>query len=246
MKKHIHPTLTADGIGDYAEAVDRLLAFHKAHFGNTRMEDDPTSPERPEGVSEQEWDALGDPGKAALVRERAARTDAEQKLASAAKPKPVPPKQQQQPPAEQKPKGGDGDGQDISALIQQAVDQALAPFQARQDQWEADQAAGKVRDAVLTAAGARLHDASDAISNLNLAELTDGNGAADSAKISRALDDLVATKPHLAKPIDGRRTPPPGAPFGGTGGSTIPLDDRVKNTLARMQASQGIRPKADA
>lgn len=43
----------------------------------------PTAPTRPEGVAEAEWNALGDPGKAALVRERTAKTEADKALAEA-------------------------------------------------------------------------------------------------------------------------------------------------------------------
>ncbi len=40
------------------------------------------APARPDGVSDAEWSALGDPGKAALVRERAASTKAVADLAA--------------------------------------------------------------------------------------------------------------------------------------------------------------------
>jgi len=42
-----------------------------------------SAPARPDGVSEAEWTALGDPGKAALVRERTAKTEADKALADA-------------------------------------------------------------------------------------------------------------------------------------------------------------------
>jgi len=42
----------------------------------------PPTPVRPDGVSDTEWSALGDPGKAALVRERAASAQAVAELAA--------------------------------------------------------------------------------------------------------------------------------------------------------------------
>ena len=201
--------------------------------------DPPAAPERPEGVSDAEWAALGDPGKAAIVRERAARTAAEQALAATRAPKPTAPPAAP-PKVTEVPKGPDGQP-DIAALIQAAVTQAVAPFVERDAQREAEQAAGRLRDTVATAASARLHDPSDALAHIDLTTLTDGNGQPDPAKVTAALDDLVARKPHLAKVVDDRRHAPPGSPLGGGGGTQAPLDDRVKATLARMQASSGVK-----
>ena len=47
-------------------------------------------PERPDDVPEQDWEALGDPGKQALVRERGVSADLRRQLA-AAKARPTPP-----------------------------------------------------------------------------------------------------------------------------------------------------------
>lgn len=226
-----------------------VLEFHRATFGAARMDAEAGDP--PDGVSKEEWDALGDPGKAALQRERQARAEAEQKLADATKPKPAPPKQQapaQQPAPGKDPvkDAGQGDQQDIAAIIAAAVQQAIAPFEQRQQQWEADQAATRVTASVTAAAQAKFCDPDDALANVNLSDLTDGAGRPDDAKIAAALDAVLTAKPHLAKPFDGRRTPPAGAPFGGAPGASVSLDDRVKETLARMQASTNIRPQANA
>lgn len=221
-----------------------VLAFHTTHFGGARMEatgdegDDNGTPEaeRPEGVSESEWESLGDPGKRALVRERERATKAEQALAAAraARPKPTPPKGKDDP----KPEGGEGGG-DIASIVQQAVAAAIAPFQQAQEQRDAESAARRVAEAVTTAATGVLHDASDALAAIDLSELTDGEGRPDADKIKTALDDLVQRKPHLAKPVDARRRAAQGAPVGG-GAPNLSLDDKVKAALAQMQATTGI------
>lgn len=202
----------------------------------------PPAGDRPDGVSEAEWNALGDPGKAALVRERAARTAAEQALAAARAatppPKPGPPAA---PKPTDPPKTADGEP-DIAAMIRSAVEAATAPLLEAQAQRDAEAAATVIRDAVTTAASARFHDASDALAQVDLASLTDGNGRPDEQKITAALDDLLARKPHLGRAVDNRRQAPPGSAIGaGNGGAAAPLDDRVKATLARMQQASGVK-----
>lgn len=199
-------------------------------------------PQRPDGVTEEEWNALGDPGKRALDRERQARTAAEQALAAArAIPQPPKPPAPQPPKPTDPPKGPDGQP-DLAALIQQAVQAATAPFIERDAQREAETAAASIREAVTTAAGQRFHDATDALAQIDLTQVTDGNGRPDQQKITAALDDLLTRKPHLGKVVDTRRQTAPGSPVGaGGGGAAAPLDDRVKATLARMQQASGVR-----
>lgn len=194
--------------------------------------------ERPDGISDAEWNALGDPGKAALVRERQRATAAEQALAAARAPKPTPPAP---PKPTDPPKGPDGQP-DWAAMIQQAVQAATAPLLEQQAQRDAEVAAAAIREAVTTAAEARFHDATDALAQVDLAALTDGNGRADQQKITQALDNLLARKPHLGKVVDNRRHTAPGSPVGANGGGAqAPLDDRVKATLARMQQAAGVK-----
>lgn len=190
----------------------------------------PVVTQRPDGVSETEWSALGDPGKTALVRERQRATAAEQALAAT---------RTTTPPAP--PKTGEDGKPDIAAIVQQAVAAAIQPFQDAQAQRDAEAAATTIRDSLTTAASARFHDATDALAQVDLTTLTDGNGRPDEQKITQALDDLLARKPHLGKAVDNRRHAAPGAPIGAGGGPAAPLDDRVKATLARMQASSGVK-----
>ena len=204
-----------------------IIATHRALFGGFVMETDggETPPERPDGIEATEWDALGDPGKQALVRERQRATDAERKLAAALAPK----------APELKP---DGEQPDMAALIQAAVEAAVAPLRQAQEQQAIDAQARAVIDAVKTAAADRLHDASDATSLLDLTALVGADGAPDTAKIAAAINDLVAAKPHLARPQPyGRQGNP--ALYGAPAGPSA--EDKVKASLARMQAASGIK-----
>lgn len=231
-------------------AVEALLDFHRGLHGRAQMNGNESGdqnqdgpPDRPEGVSEEEWDALGDPGKRAIVRERDRASRAEQALATAraAKPAPPKPKEEQKPadkPAEQKPAGGEPD---FAALIQQAVTAAIAPFQEREQQREAEAGARRVTDAVTEAAKARLHDPSDALAHIDLTGLTDGTGSPDAAKITAAIEDLAVRKPHLAKVVDDRRRPVPGSFIGAGAGPVTSTDDLVKSALAQMQQSTGVK-----
>lgn len=205
-------------------------------------------PARPDGISEDEWNALGDPGRSAIVREREARQAAERALAaSRARPK---------PPGDGDGKGGgsgSGDGKngdegknknggevDIEAIVQRAVAAAVKPFQERDEEREAEEAAERVRSAVLEAAKPRFHDATDALAQIDLRTVLDGNGQPDATKITEAIDNLVTRKPHLAKVVDERRHGQDGT--GATpGGSTRPLNDRVSDKLSRMQERAGVK-----
>lgn len=200
--------------------------------------DDTVPPvERPDGVTEEEWNALNDPGKAAIVRERSARAEAERKLA-AAQARPAPPKPTPAPapaPAAQQP--APGETPDIAKLVSDAVASALKPFEERESQRTAEEAAGKVRDTVLDAAKERLHDATDAL-QIDLRTVLDENGATDAAKVTKAIDDLLAAKPHLAKSTT--RFAPPGI-GGGTPAATGNQKEQVAAILAGMQTSAGVR-----
>lgn len=212
-----------------------IIATHRALFGGFAMEADggETPPERPDGIEATEWDALGDPGKRALVRERQRATDAEQRLAAALTPKPKPPTPAPKAP-EPKP---DGEQSDMAALIQAAVEAAVAPLRQAQEQQAADAQARVVIDAVKAAAAPLLHDATDAL-QIDLTAVIDTNGQPDHAKIRAALDALTQAKPHLVKAQPFARQGDPtlyGAPAGAS------VEDKVKASLARMQAASGIK-----
>lgn len=208
----------------------------------------PQEQQRPDGVTEQEWAALGDPGKSALIRERARAAAAERDLAALRSQRTGKPTAPGAPaaPAAQAPgapaaPGQGSDPSDIAALVQQAVAAAIAPLQQANEEREATRAAELVREAVMNAATGRFLDPTDALVQVDLASLTDGTGRADQAKVTAALDALLLRKPHLGKVADDRRQPA-GAPLGATGSSgPAALDDRVKATLARMQAAAGVQ-----
>jgi hypothetical protein len=244
------------------ETLPQLFAHHKARFGGWTMTqtppegdppaggdggggDNPPPPERPDGISEAEWNALGDPGKQAILRERERAQAAERALA-ASRARPAPPKQQQDPPKgdppKQDPPKGDppkqDDKVDVAAIVKQAVDEAVKPFREAEERRELEAYAERVRSAVLDAAKPLLHDATDALANVDLAGVVDDNGLADPAKVKSVLDDLVKRKPHLAK------SPQRQAPAGIGGGAPADATDgeKVKAALARMQQHQpGVR-----
>lgn len=186
----------------------------------------------PEGVTAEEWEALGDPGKKAIIRERTRAEKAERDLV-AARAKPAPPKADPPKPSEPKP----SDPPDVAKIVQDAVAAAIKPFQDAESQRQAEAAAGKVRDAVVEAAKSRLHDASDAVANIDLTKVLDDQGVADPVKIAAELDDLVKRKPHLAKSATLL------APAGIGGGAPAAATDaeKVKAVLADMQKATGIR-----
>lgn len=226
------------------DTLPQLFAHWRAQAGGLSMtatppeNDPPAPPERPEGVSEEEWKALSDPGRTALVRERDARAAAERALA-AARARPAPPKPQDPPKSD--PSKVDppkvGEGTDVAALIQQAVAAAVKPFVEERQQARAEEAAGKVRDAVLEAAKSRLHDSTDALSNIDLTKVVNDQGEADAEKVKTELDDLVKRKPHLAKAPE--RFAPAG--IGGGGPASATDAERVKAVLADMQRATGVR-----
>jgi hypothetical protein len=165
-----------------------------------------------EGVSAEEWQALGDPGKAALRRERQARDDLQRQLAEARKPAPQPvpvpapaPAPAPAPPAPQPQPQPTPSGSDtpvfsdlIAQAVSQAVQQAVAPLQqrfAQDDQARAQQAF----DAALgERAGQVLADVRDA-ALLDRSALVDANGQPDAARINAVLQQLVTDRPHLAR-----------------------------------------------
>lgn len=217
-----------------------------------------TGPQRPDGISETEWSALGDPGRTAIVRERAARQDADrrandlqrslqqatahqtqQQTHQAQHTQQQPGQQQEQ--TQQQP-GQQPGPQDLQQMIAAAVQAAFQPFTQQQQQAAADRAATQLREAVTTAAQERFHDAGDALGHLKLAELTDASGAADPAKVTAALDKLLETKPYLGKPVDPRRRAAAGS-LVGAGGATSSgtVEERASATLARMQRSAGVK-----
>lgn len=257
--------------------IDQLFAHHRSLTGGYGMDASAAGQngsqgagqgagqggqpvDRPEGVSEEEWNALGDPGRAAIIRERQARQEAERRLA-ASQARPAPPGGGQ---------GGQGNGQggagqsgqngqngngnqgagqggqqgapDIAAIVQQAVADAVKPFQEAEERRRVDEAAAQVRAAVLEAAGARLHDPTDALGNVDLTQVVDANGAVDPAKVTAALDALVSKKPHLAK--SGQRYAPPGIGGGAPAGANE--GDKVKAALAQMNEAAGLRPQPAA
>ncbi|WP_232676690.1 hypothetical protein [Nocardioides sp. R-C-SC26] len=234
------------------DTLPQLFAHHRAVFGGFKMTAGPAAPDngpaRPEDITEDVWDSLGDPGRAAIVREREARVEAERKLA-ATRARPTPPKPTptpgptSTPPAPTPTPAATGDAPDLAKLVADAVAAAVKPFEERETQRTATEAAEKIRAAVVTAAGERFHSAEDVLAHIDLTTVTDGNGKADGAKITAAIDKVIEDKPYLAKPIDPRRHAQPGAGAGGAAPAQA-TDSQVQAILAQMNTHQRIRPPA--
>ncbi|MCZ2837146.1 hypothetical protein [Modestobacter sp. VKM Ac-2985] len=209
-------------------------------------DDAPDISKRPDGVPEDAWNALGDPGKAAIVREREARSSAERARDEAAQARTAAEQAlaaakastKQDPPKTDATKTATGDQVDVAEQIRLGIEAAMAPYRERDEQREATEAAQKVRDAVTRAAGERFHDAGDAVSQLDLTTLIDDQGRVDTAKVDTALGELLGRKPYLGKAVDHRRRAPDGSLIGGGGGGAASLADRVKAQLALMNDGQ--------
>lgn len=240
----LHPTLRHPLTGKPLEAVGVLPS---GRIVWPMMGGDPSNdpPERPEGVSEEEWNALGDPGKAAIVRERTARQEAERQLAAArarptppapaapTPPAPTPPA----PPAPTPPAGGQPQQPDIAAIVQQAVAAAIKPFQDAEEQRGLQAAAQKVADEVTKAAKDMLHDPADALTGIDLTKVVNDQGQYDPVKGKAEIDGLINAKPYLAKST--QRIAPPG--IGGGAPAQLSDADKVKSVLADMQKVSGVR-----
>lgn len=226
----IHPTRRHPLTGAQLHAVG-VLPNGKVIWPILGGDDTVPPIEAPEGVTAEEWDALGDPGKKAIVREREARQEAERKLAAAhARPTPPPgkPAVTTAPPA--------GDAPDVAKLVQEAVAAAIKPFTEANEARTAAEAQDAIKDKVRTAATG-FHDADDAVAGIDLTKVVT-DGAVDPTKLAAELEALGARKPHLVK--DGRRFAPAGA-GGGPGSGAKTTEDKTKESLARMAEATGLK-----
>lgn len=175
--------LTAPG------AIDDLLAFHKATFGDARMELDEGADDADESTVDESdpapddedgepegADQLADAGKKALDTmkaqrnaERAKRRALEARLAELEKPAP---------------KEGEAKPVDEAAIRRDAVTKANERI---------------VRSEVKAAAKGLLADPADAFRFLDLANFeVDDDGNVDESDITEAIEDLIKSKPYLA------------------------------------------------
>jgi hypothetical protein len=159
----------------------------------------PPATEPPEGVSKEEWDALGDPGKRALIRERTARQEAERKVAAAhARPT---------PPPGTKPALTTPEQPDLAKMIADAVAAATKPLIEAEER-RTQQEQGAVVEKVIRDAATGFHDPSDAVANIDRTKIL-VDGVVDTDKLAAELATLGTSKPHLIR--DPRRFAPAGA-----------------------------------
>lgn len=188
----------------------------------------PPAAERPDGVSEQEWAALGDPGRRAIERERRNARDERRQREQAERERdearratrsPEPPKPGQQQP-------------DIAALIQQGIDAALRPVL----QQQAATAAERIRDRAQSLAASVLHNPADAAVHLDLSSMVTAAGDPDEQAIRDGLARLIEERPYLARPVDGRRAAD-GSGQGAGSSVGLTLQQRVQEQLDLMKTS---------
>lgn len=235
-RKHPHTGLALQAVG-FRRSGAPISPILGASPDDPPAPTNPPEVQRPDGVTEEEWTALGDPGRAAIVREREARQAAERQLA-AARARPAPPKPADPPKPQPADPAKPSDAPDFAALIKEAVAAAVKPFEDRETERGVQEAAEKVQKTVADAAKDLLHDATDALTNIDLTTVVNDQGQADADKVKTALDDLIKRKPHLAKP-QAERIAPPGIGGGAPAGTTE--GDKVKAVLADMQKATGVR-----
>lgn len=189
----------------------------------------PGTPERPEGVSEEEWAALGDPGRRAIERERRNAREAQRRAEAAeraaeetrrAAPQPPAPPAPPAPPTNEPP--------DIAALVQTAVERTIQPLLAR----DVTRAAQRVQERAAAIAAEALIDPRDA-GSLDLSRMVTATGDPDEQAIRDGIARLVEERPHLARPITGRQAAP-GSGQGAGGGSELTMQQKVQQQLALM------------
>lgn len=204
---------------------------------------DPNAPTRPDGVSEEEWNALGDPGRRALDRVRRQRDEARRDLEQ--RPAPPPPANPATSPSPARPPAPSNGG-DIADQIRQAVEAATAPLRQQLDQVGARSAAQVVADRVRTLAAERLQDPEDALRFLDPSRFVTAAGTPDDAAIRDGVTGLLEQRGYLARttppPADGLRYAAPNSGQGpGTPGAPS-MAEQVQHELARMYASAGMNP----
>lgn len=231
--------------------LDELFSHHSRLSGGWSMTSTPPEnepPTRPDDIPEADWEAIGDPGKQVIARERAARQTAERALAASrarpAPPRPTPGAPAPTVPTDQQPVGIDAAS--VAEIVKAELAAALKPIHDRDSEREqadkqraADAAAKTIADAV-TAAATGFHDPADALSNLDLTQITDGNGGPDAEKIKTQLAALLTKKPYLGK-AGTSRVAPPGVGTSPASGGGQTTEDLVQASLARMQKAAGIR-----
>ena len=192
----------------------------------------PPATEPPEGVTKEEWDALGDPGKRALVRERAARQEAERKVA-AAHARPTPPSGAK--PAD--PSRQEVEQPDFAKMIADGIAAAMKPFEQEREQAKQAADTAKVRDAI-KAAATDFHNPSLAAALIDAATVVGEDGQVDAEKVAKALGDLSASDPYMVR--DPRRFAPVGA-GGQQGGSAPTVEDQAAAIKKQMSDAIGFK-----
>lgn len=187
--------------------VDALLAKNRALYGSLRMEDPPEGGDKGADADKAKADKaddktgaaddksakddLGDAGQRALVAERNRAKEAEKRAKAAER------------ALEDERRKGMSDQDKV-------LDEARRDERTKVTQAYADRI---VKAEVRAAAGGKLADPEDAVRLLDLAQFELGEDLAlDSAKVTRAVEDLLKSKPYLAAVAKSTKTAAPGRP----------------------------------
>ena len=236
--------------------IDDLLALHRSRFGDMRMED----PQRPDDVTQEEWDALGDPGRRALDRVRRNQREAERARDAAVQERDSVKTERdtvkgeldtlkKNPPKQDPPK----DPPDVAAQIQAAVDSALQnvtkTYTEQLDQLRAERTAEQITAHAQRIAADVLVDPSLVGTFVDLRTVVNQQGQVDEQALRDNLAGVVEQRPYLAKP-DQPATPYGSSPYGTHPGGARPAPDkatfdaRVAEQL-QLARSSGLAVKSD-
>lgn len=239
--------------------VKELIALKRDEFGDARM-DDP--PERPADVTQEEWDALGDPGRRAIDRVKRAEREAVRQREAAAAAQAEAEKQRdaarteaealrKNPPKQDPPK----DPPDVAAQIQQAVAAALEnvtkTYNEQLDQLRAERTAEQLTAQAQRIATDVMVDPSLVGTFVDLRTVLSPQGQLDEQALRDNLAAVLEQRPYLKKPdAPPGGGAPGGNPFGGHPGGARPpsdkatFDARVSEQLALARQS-GLTTKTD-
>lgn len=205
--------------------------------------------ERPEGVSEDAWNDLGEPGKSALRKERKRATDAEKEKISLERQVKTLQSELVKKKAEEG-KGGkpdssgqnDGDGaqekngalnmEDVEKLISAAVNKATQPL--------IEAAKNKELDEAIVGAASAFYNPKDALLLVDKKEIVDENGNVDEKMLKYVLENVAKQRPYLLKPE--RQS---GSMFLGGKPPASSVKERSEAALQRMQQATGINLRRD-
>lgn len=195
----------------------------------------------PQGVSADVWNALGDPGKSALRKERKRATEAEKN--NAALQKQVEQLQTQIDDMKNSDgnkngsnnnggNNGDNPAANLEELIAKAVTSATKPL--------IEAAKNKEMDEAIIAAASEFYNPKDVLLLIDRKKITDSAGEIDKELLQSNIEEIAKQRPYLLKPVQrGQST------FLGGKNSAPTVKERTEQALQRMQQATGLHMRKD-